>query len=120
LDKITIKQGDKTMTDTSVVNMIRVRGEVKSVEEFWSKDGRSLSKMRIDLDLTKFGQNFAILTIDGELAKHARIGAIVEIKGKLGGKEHNGKMFGDAKVTDIVEIQPPAKAHPNDDDILPF
>ena len=108
------------MTDTSVVNMIRVRGEVKSVEEFWSKDGRSLSKMRIDLDLTKFGQNFAVLTIDGELAKHARIGAIVEIKGKLGGKERNGKLFGDAKVTDIVEIQPPAKAHPNDDDILPF
>jgi hypothetical protein len=108
------------MTDTSVINMIRVRGEVKSVEEFWSKDGRSLSKMRIDLDLTKFGQNFAILTIDGELAKHARIGAIVEIKGKLGGKEHNGKVFGDAKVTDIVEIQPPPKAHPNDDDILPF
>jgi hypothetical protein len=108
------------MTDTSVVNMIRVRGEVKSVEEFWSKDGRSLSKMRIDLDLTKFGQNFAILTIDGELAKHARIGAIVEIKGKLGGKERNGKLFGDAKVTDIVEIQPPAKAHPNDDDVLPF
>jgi hypothetical protein len=108
------------MTDTSVINMIRVRGEVKSVEEFWSKDGRSLSKMRIDLDLTKFGQNFAILTIDGELAKHARIGAIVEIKGKLGGKEHNGKLFGDAKVTDIVEIAPPAKAHPNDDDILPF
>ena len=108
------------MTDTSVINMIRVRGEVKSVEEFWSKDGRSLSKIRIDLDLTKFGQNFAILTIDGELAKHARIGAIVEIKGKLGGKEHNGKMFGDAKVTDIVEIQPPAKAQPNDDDIIPF
>ena len=108
------------MTDTSVVNMIRVRGEVKSVEEFWSKDGRSLSKMRIDLDLTKFGQNFAILTIDGELAKHARIGAIVEIKGKLGGKERNGKLFGDAKVTDIVEIQPPAKAHPNDDEFLPF
>ena len=108
------------MADTSVVNVLRVRGEVKSVEEFWSKDGRSLSKMRIDLDLTKFGQNFAILTIDGELAKHARIGAIVEIKGKLGGKERNGKLFGDAKVTDIVEIQPPAKAHPNDDDILPF
>jgi DNA polymerase III alpha subunit (gram-positive type) len=108
------------MTDTSVINMLRVRGEVKSVEEFWSKNGRSLSKIRIDLDLTKFGQNFAILTIDGELAKHARIGAIVEIKGKLGGKEHNGKVFGDAKVTDIVEIQPPLKAHPNDDDVLPF
>jgi len=108
------------MTDTSVVNVLRVRGEVKSVEEFWSKDGRSLSKIRIDLDLTKFGQNFAVLTIDGELAKHARIGAIVEIKGKLGGKERNGKLFGDAKVTDIVEIQPPAKAHPNDDEFLPF
>jgi hypothetical protein len=70
--------------------------------------------------LTKFGQNFAILTIDGELAKHARIGAIVEIKGKLGGKEHNGKVFGDARVTDITEIAPPAKAHPNDDEFLPF
>jgi hypothetical protein len=29
-------------------------------------------------------------------------------------------MFGDAKVTDIVEIQPPAKAHPEDDDVIPF
>ncbi len=109
------------MTDTSVINMIRVRGEVKSVEEFWSKHGRSLSKMRIDLDLTKFGQNFAILTIDGELAKHARIGAIVEIKGKLGGKEHNGKMFGDARVTDITVIkEPEVKAGATEDDFMPF
>jgi hypothetical protein len=109
------------MTDTSVVNMLRVRGEVKSVEEFWSKDGRSLSKIRIDLDLTKFGQNFAILTIDGELAKHARIGAIVEIKGKLGGKEHNGKVFGDARVTDITVIkEPEVKAGAAEDDFMPF
>lgn len=111
------------MTDTSVVNMIRVRGEVKSIEQFWNKNDRSLSKMRVDLELTKYGQNFAILTIDGELAKHVRVGAIVEIKGKLGGKEYNGKQFGDAKVTDITVVKEPAGAPAPaaaDDDFVPF
>lgn len=110
------------MTDTSVVNMIRVRGEVKSLEKFWSKDDRSLSKLRIDLELTKYGQNFAILTIDGELAKHVKVGAIVEVKGKLGGKEYNGKLFGDAKVTDVTIVKEPENvpAPAAEDDFLPF
>ena len=111
------------MTDLSVVNLIRVRGEVKSIEQFWSKNDRSLCKMRVDLELTKYGQNFAILTIDGELAKHVKVGAIVEVKGKLGGKEYNGKMFGDAKVTDVIVVKEPAETPAPavaEDDFIPF
>lgn len=115
------------MIDTSIINLVKIRAEIDSIEEFWRKDDRSLHTLKLRLEDTKFGPQYTSLTVSGELlTRSVKPGAWVQIVAKMGGKDaKNGKFYSDVKAVSInVVIEAPEDSIPKNlslaDDEIPF
>lgn len=115
------------MIDTTVINSVKLRAEVESVEEFWSNKGKSLYTLKLRLEDTKWGPQYTSLTASGELiTRSVKPGAWVQVVAKMGGRDSkSGKFFSNVEAVSItVVIEAPEEQvsvliPPADDDI-PF
>jgi hypothetical protein len=81
------------------------QGEFQRLEIFTTKQGKEIVTMVIDV-MGDYPQTVPIKALGGlaNKAKSLLPGAVVEIKGTLGGREWNGKIFGEIKANRIEVI----------------
>lgn len=115
------------MIDTTIINSVKIRAEIDSLEKFWEKDNRSLYTLKLRLEDTKYGPQYTALTVSNDLlTRSIKPGAWVEIVAKMGGKEaKNGKFYSDVKAVSInVVVEAPEDTIPKNlslvDDEIPF
>jgi 3-hydroxymyristoyl/3-hydroxydecanoyl-(acyl carrier protein) dehydratase len=113
------------MIDTTVVNSVKLRAEVDSLEKFWEKGDKALYKLKLRLEDTKWGPQYTSLTVSNELiTRSVKPGAWVQIVAKMAGKDAaNGKFYSDVKAVSLtVVIESPDDIVPSSlsDDEIPF
>jgi hypothetical protein len=86
------------------------RGRVLRTDSFTSKAGKEIVTLIVECDGGKFTEIIP-LKVWGRLADMARTlkpGSMVTVSGRLGGRDWNGKVFGDnvAEVVEVVGSQP--------------
>lgn len=95
---------------------------------------------RIDRAATKAGKTIVTLVIEvggkypqlvpikvfGQLAERSTEwtpGTVLEVTGRLGGRDWNGRVYGDSVAESVVavgDVAEPSKEEPNGDDTCPF
>jgi single-stranded DNA-binding protein len=107
------------------------QGTLKRIDTFVSKAGKSILTLIFETD----GQYPQLIPIKvfGRLAEQAsawKPGMVLSVSGRLGGRDWNGKVYGDNVATSIEvvgrageqesEMPPPVDAPPLGDDDIPF
>ena len=100
--------------------------KIDRIDTFTSKAGKQIITLVFKID----GQYPAVIPIKvfGRLAddaKYFKPGDIVEVTGELGGREYNGKVYGDNVARTIEAVATggkvePASAPPADDELPPL
>lgn len=108
----------------------RGQGTLKRIDTFVSKAGKSILTLVFETE----GQYPQLIPIKvfGRLAEQAsswKPGAVLAVTGRLGGRDWNGKVYGDNVATSVEVVNgaedrsdgpPPSEAPPPSDDDVPF
>lgn len=90
-----------------VLNSVKIRAEIDSLDKFWEKGDKALYKVKLRLEDTKWGPQYTSVTASNDLiTRSVKPGAWVQIVAKMGGKDaQNGKFYMDVKAVSIDVIR---------------
>jgi hypothetical protein len=103
-------------------------GRVIRTDTFTAKSGKDIVTLIVECDGGKFTEIVPIKVWGGlaEKAKRLKPGTVVAVSGRLGGRDWNGKVYGDIVAESVEEAEEPTGdvGHPpssgGDGDALPF